>query len=236
MNLTVRDVASLLGTSEKTIYRWVRDGAVPCYRIRDHYRFNRTEILEWATAKRIRVSPDLLSEPAASTDGPSEASLAAGLEAGGIFYRIEGTDTPSVLKSVVDHMRLPDAVDRAFLLEVLLARETLQSTAIGDGIAIPHVRNPVVLHVDRPTVSLCFLDRPVHFGALDGQPVHCLFAMVSPTARAHLRLLARLSYAIRDAAFHAALETQASREQILIGARRVEAALAEVDPAAQEAG
>ena len=68
-------------------------------------------------------------------------------------------------------MKLPDDVDREFLYQVLLAREALGSTGIGDGIAIPHVRNPIVLHLSRPTVTLCFLEQPVDFGALDGQPV-----------------------------------------------------------------
>jgi len=63
---------------------------------------------------------------------------------------------------------------------------------------VPHVRNPVVLHVTRPQVSLCFLDHPVDFGALDGKPVHTLFAIVSPTVRAHLKLLSRLAYLLKD--------------------------------------
>jgi PTS system nitrogen regulatory IIA component len=123
---------------------------------------------------------------------------------------------------VVEHLRLPDEVDREFLLRVLLAREALQSTAIGDGIAIPHVRNPIVLHVPRPMVTLCFLEHPVDFGALDGTPVHVLFTLISPTVRAHLRLLSRLSFALHDPAFKAAVVREAPREEILAEAARVE--------------
>ena len=47
----------------------------------------------------------------------------------------------------------------------------LRYTGVGDGIAIPHVRNPIVLHVNKPLITLCFLDTPVDFGALDGLPV-----------------------------------------------------------------
>jgi PTS system nitrogen regulatory IIA component len=144
---------------------------------------------------------------------------------GGIVYRLDGTDKESVLRAVVEHMRLPEEVDRAFLLRVLLAREALQSTGIGDGIAIPHVRNPIVLHVPRPMVTLCFLEKPIDFGALDGKPVHVLFSLVSPTVRAHLRLLSRLSFALHDAGFKKAVTRQASRDEILNEARRVEATL-----------
>ncbi len=134
-------------------------------------------------------------------------------------------DKESVLRGVVEHLRLPDEVDRDFLLRVLLAREGLQSTGIGDGIAIPHVRNPIVLHVSRPMVTLCFLEKPIDFGALDAKPVHVLFAMVSPTVRAHLRLLSRLSFALHDAGFKKAVLREASRDQILRECQRVEEGL-----------
>jgi PTS system nitrogen regulatory IIA component len=125
----------------------------------------------------------------------------------------------------VEHLRVPEEVDRSFLLRVLLARENLQSTGIGDGIAIPHVRNPIVLHVPRPMVTLCFLDKPIDFGSLDGKPVHVLFTLVSPTVRAHLRLLSRLSFALHDAGFKKAVLRQASRDDILRECERVERAL-----------
>src|SRR5213076_3370625 len=57
--------------------------------------------------------------------------------------------TPACFQRSV--MPLPAQVDRELLLGMLLAREALQSTGIGDGIAIPHVRNPIVLHVAHPS-------------------------------------------------------------------------------------
>ena len=50
-----------------------------------------------------------------------------------------------MLRAVVARMPLADEGDRELLLDVLLAREAMGSTGVGDGIAIPHVRNPVVL-------------------------------------------------------------------------------------------
>lgn len=220
MQLTVRDVSKLLNLSEKTIYRWVRQGVLPAYRVNEQYRFNRAELLEWATARRMNVSATLFEEP--ESNATPIPSLVEALQVGGIFYRLGGTDVPSALRAVVEHLRLPDEVDREFLLRVLLAREALQSTGIGDGIAIPHVRNPIVLHVPRPMVTLCFLERLVDFGALDGKPVHVLFTLISPTVRAHLRLLSRLSFALHAPAFKTAVVRQAPRDEILAEAARVE--------------
>jgi len=229
MQLTVRDVAGLLKVSEKTVYRWINDGVLPAYRVNDQYRFNRAELLEWATSRKMAVSPDLFDEP--ESDGVPIPSLVDALQAGGIFYRVEGTDRESALRNTVEHMRLPEEVDREFLLRVLLARENLQSTGIGDGIAIPHVRNPIVLHVLRPMITLCFLEKPVEFGALDGKPVNVLFSLISPTVRAHLRMLSRLSFALNDAGFKKAIIDQASRDEILELSHRIHA---QPEPAFEE--
>ncbi|NLE61618.1 MAG: PTS transporter subunit EIIA [Planctomycetes bacterium] len=224
MTLTVRDAAKLLSVSERTIYRWIDSGSLPVYRVGDQFRFNRTELLEWATSKKVNVSAEIFAEPEHDQETPCKLSEA--LKAGGIFYRIEGSDKESAIRSVVDILRLPDDVDREFLYQVLLARESLGSTGMGEGIAIPHVRNPVVLHVTQPSVTLCFLEHPIEFGALDGQPVHTLFTLISPTVRSHLRMLSLLSFALRDPAFKQALRTQALREAILTEVTRIESSLA----------
>ena len=217
MQLTVRDAARLLTVSEKTIYRWIKQGTLPAYRVNDQFRFSRAELLEWATAKRVNVSPEIFAEADGTAEGPGHAvpTLAEALGSGGIHYRVGGRDKAAVLESVVTLMNLPDEVDREFLLKVLLARESLGSTGIGEGIAIPHVRNPIVLHIPRPMVTLCFLDHAIDFGALDGKPVDTLFTLVSPTIRAHLGLLSKLAFALRHGPFQEAVKLRGSRQELL---------------------
>jgi nitrogen PTS system EIIA component len=219
MDLSVRDSAQLLRVSEKTIYRWMKQGKLPAYRVNEQYRFNRAELLEWATSQRINVSAEIFSEP---DDGAPVVGLTDALRYGGIHYRVEGGDKVAVLQSVVEIMPLPEEVDRCFLLQVLLARESLGSTAFGNGIAVPHVRNPIVMHILRPMVTLCFLERPIEFGAIDGQPVHTLFTIVSPTIRAHLHILARLSFALRQPAFADVIAKHDSRERVLAASDAVD--------------
>ena len=219
MKLTVRDVSELLDVSEKTVYRWVNDRKLPGYRMSGQYRFSRAEVLEWATANKINLSLGALQE-AEHPDHPLPP-LPEALQAGGIFYRIGGADVASALRSVIEVVRLPDEVDREFLLQVLLAREQLASTGIGDGIAIPHARNPIVLHVEKPLVSLCFLEQPIDFGALDARPVQALFTLISPTVRVHLHLLSRLSFALRDPEFKAQVMAQAGRDELATTVRRI---------------
>jgi len=232
MKLTVRDAARLLSVSEKTVYRWIKDGAIPAYQINDQYRFNRAELLEWATSRKIQVSPEIFSEPEGGDTPPP--SLGEALKAGGVYYRISGIDKASVLHAIVDTMKLPEEVDRQFLYQVLLAREALGSTGIGEGIAIPHVRNPIVLHLSRPMVTLSFLERPVDFGALDGQPVTTLFTLISPTVRAHLHLLSRLGFALRNLDFKNAVVNQLSRDDIFAALAKVEASITSASVAVQQ--
>ena len=222
MQLSVKDAAMILNVTEKTVYRWIKQEIIPCYRINEQLRFNRSELLEWATSRRIQVHPDIFKEPETNTPLPS---LTDALKAGGVAYRIEGTDPASVLRSIVAVLMLQEEVDREFLYEVLLARETLGSTGIGDGIAIPHVRNPVVLHVTKPTVTLCFLENPIDFHAIDGKPVNILFTLISPSVRAHLHLLSRLGFVLHNPDFKALLHRQASREELLAGLAAAEALL-----------
>jgi len=226
--LTVRDAAALLNVSEKNVYRWIKQGVLPAYRVDDQYRINPTELLEWATERKLHVSPEIFSEP--EREGEPAPTLEQALRAGGIHDRIAGRDKAGVLRAVVALLQLPDDVDREFLYEVLLAREALGSTGVGDGIAIPHVRNPIVLHLSQPIVTLCFLEQPIDFGAIDGQPVHTLFTLISPTVRAHLHLLSRLAFVLRDPRFAATVRAQASPEEIHDALRAAETAVVAARP------
>jgi PTS system nitrogen regulatory IIA component len=223
MHLTVADVAALLRTPPKQIYRWIDDGELGCNWFHDQPRFNRTELLEWATARHMPIAVEQFL--ADEGDDPNFPTLVASLGAGGIHYNIGGGDRTSVLRGVVNVVQLPEE-EKETLVEVLMAREATGSTGIGDGIAIPHVRHPIVMGGSSASISLCFLERPVDFCAIDGSPVHTLFLMISTTVRGHLQTLAKLGTALQDPGFKHAVLRRASAEEILREAGRVEAGLA----------
>jgi PTS system nitrogen regulatory IIA component len=94
-----------------------------------------------------------------------------------------------------------------------------------------------VLHVGRPSLCLCFLDQPIEYGALDGKPVDTLFTIISPTLRAHLRLMAKLSFVLRDKGVRAVVGGKAPRQEILLQIERAENQLAVPDsPASSRVG
>ena len=235
MQLSIRDLTRLLNATESTVSRWIKQRGLPAQSVAGQYRVNRAELLEWATANRVRVSLDMFDHLEA--DAESVPCLAEALEAGGIHYDLQDTDKDQALRALVEVLPLPEGMDRELLLRLFLAREASASTAIGDGIAIPHVRNPIVLHVSQPTLTLAFLSQPIDFGALDGKPVHVLLSIVSPTNRTHLQLLSRLSFALHDGRLRETVIRQAPREEILAEVRRVEASMsapaAEVEKSAK---
>lgn len=224
MQLTVRDLATIFKVHENKIYRWINEDDLPSRQVNGQYYFNRTELMEWATVRRLNFSAELIPGPSA-TPGADEG-LAGALVAGGIIHSVSGGDRDAVLHEVVANLPMPAGFDRGMILQLFLAREATGSTCVGDGIAIPHPRLPVILTMKRPTLTLCYLAQPVEFGAADRLPVHTLFVLLSPTIHAHLQMLARIACALRDETFRAAINRRAPAEEILREARRVESSFA----------
>jgi nitrogen PTS system EIIA component len=213
MQLTVRDVSRLLNLPEKEIYRLIKRNDIPFYRLNKSCFFNRAELLEWAIARSVDISADFFASPDSQTEMLPQ--LADAIGKGGI-HRITNNDSKSdMLRLVVSHIPGLGETDRERIFTALLARETLGSTAIGSGIAIPHVRNPIIINSNDPIVLLCFLSTPIDYGALDGKKVSVIFMMISPNTRIHLHLLARLSFVLQNKKVQTLLSGEKNGETIL---------------------
>ncbi len=221
MQLTLRQVASYLDVPDSTVRHWITSRDLPAHRVNERLYCNAIELWEWAVEHGVPVSKSLLEQAQRAPDAvPPLSTLIA---EGGVHRDVPGATKAEVLRQVVARLPLPADVDREFLISVLEAREAMGSTGIGDGIAIPHVRNPILLHVARSFVAACLLTHPVEFDAVDGKPVHALFLVVSPTVPAHLRILAQLGYTLRDPELRRLLSTAAPTAAILERIAAIEA-------------
>ena len=165
MQLTLRDAAGYLGVTEAVLRRWITDRDLPVHQADERVYLNAVELWEWAVEHGVQASRRLLEHARRAPDPvPPISEL---LRAGGIFHDVAAADKLGVLREFVARLPLPQEQNRDALLSVLEAREAMGSTGIGDGIAIPHVRNPILLHVDMPFVALALLRHPVDFDALD---------------------------------------------------------------------
>lgn len=213
MQLTLREAAGYLGVSDAVVRRWITERDLPVHKANERLYLNAVELWEWAAEHGVEVSRKLVEHARRAPD--TVAPMSELLKAGGIFYDVDGTEKRDVLKEFVARLPLPPEQDRATLLSVLEAREAMGSTGIGDGVAIPHVRNPIVLHVDQAFVTLGLLRHPIDFGAIDGKPVDVLFMVVSPTVPVHLRILAQLGFLLRDQELREMLRRRAPKDEII---------------------
>jgi PTS system nitrogen regulatory IIA component len=131
-----------------------------------------------------------------------------------VILEIESTGKSEVLAELSEAAARAEAsLDADRLLQVLLDRENLQSTGIGDGVAIPHGKMPGLA---RLVASFARSRAGVDFQSIDGQPTHLFFLLVVPehSGGQHLKALARISRFFRDAAFRKALNEAESREEV----------------------
>jgi PTS system nitrogen regulatory IIA component len=211
MDLKIKDIVDLLQVSEKTVYRWIKDKKIPCYRINHQYRFNRAEINEWILSSKIELSSSLINLTVIRHDD----NLAGLLEKGGVFSNVAGTNVKDVLENAIEKIITPANLSKKEILSALISREELMPTAIGKGIAIPHPRNPIITDSKSASVSICFLQNPVDFSALDNQPVHTLFILLTANPRMHLEVLSKISYLCQSDFFLSMLKDRSVKENIL---------------------
>jgi PTS system nitrogen regulatory IIA component len=123
-----------------------------------------------------------------------------------------------VINGIVLATPIPTDIDRKALIEALLSREEMMSTAIGNGIAIPHVRqfgseSPVGLQED--IVMVAYLFEPIDWNAPDGLPVHTLFLVLAAEETRHLQILAEIAQLASDEDLVAFLKTMPEREALV---------------------
>jgi len=213
MQLTFRDIQKAFEIEENTLYQWLNAGKMPAVRANDQYYFNSVEVLEWALKYRIPLTPGALKLCEKGRHGQDVFTPA--LMSGGVYFGLIGEKREEVLKKALGFLPLPAHIQRAPLQEMLLSREQLGTTGLGNGIAIPHVKHPVVLAGMEPMVGLFFLKTLVDFSSFDKQKVHTLFLILSSSFKGHLALLSRLAFCLQNEGVKAALDRHANREEIL---------------------
>jgi len=226
MELTINDIVRIFVVPEETVNNWIEKKGMPCIKANEQYRFNYIELLDWALKTKIQLTPEVLS--LGDRENHAAGIVYQAIKNGHIHYDIPGDNREKVLKSIIELLPLPPKSNKESLWQMLAAREKIMSTALGNGIAIPHVRNPVVLNIDQPSITLCFLKNPIDFKAVDGKPVFIVFTLLSPSVKKHLAILSRLAFCLQNAKLQKYLHAQAAQEQIMAEIRILESKLSAV--------
>ena len=134
-----------------------------------------------------------------------------------ILTDIKSTNKEDVIKEMVDYLIEAGDVEkrnRNKLIDALMSREALGSTAIGQGIAIPHAKCDCV---DKLVAAFGLSKKGVDFDSLDGELAYVFFLLVAPqdSAGPHLKALARISRLLKDKYFRDTLRTCMDEKSVI---------------------
>jgi PTS system nitrogen regulatory IIA component len=228
MDLKIKDVADLLNVSESTIRRWIADGKIPSYRIKQQHYFSRTEIENWVMTHKLDktegVSPftrrkemeslSIKTQKGAPTGGSKQFSLFRAVHKGDVFHHIKGKTKEEMIRNTMKKVAKALNVDAEVMTDLLLDRENLMPTALNNGIAAPHTRD-TLLSAHQDVVFVVCLDEPLEYGALDRKPVHTLFFLFACDDKRHLHLLAKIAHLSSQASALEFFQSKPTKEELL---------------------
>ena len=195
--LTIDEVAKYLRVSERTVYDWAQKGEIPSGKIGTAWRFKKTDIEQWVNS---RLS-------ATQKNGFSAIQVESIISPDRILYLNYSTKHDALTALAENLATAPQVKNRQELTEKIIQREDLMSTAIGRGIAIPHVRLSSVTDLV-VAVGISKTDI-IDFQTLDDEPVRLLL-MIAAAYNQHPYYLQTLSY------FSARLKNKELRSSLIV--------------------
>lgn len=134
-----------------------------------------------------------------------------------IIFKIKGKSKKSILTFLVDHLIATKKIDKKYrkeIIKALLQREEMGSTAIGGGIALPHVRSE---NIKKVILCIGISQEGLNFDSLDGEPVYIIALLLSPQKEAglHLKILALLARILKDKYFIQRLKETSKVEEVI---------------------
>ncbi len=202
----------MLGADVRRVERMAQRGEIPCQKIGGQFRFNRAQITEWLQQQMGGMSHDhLAGVDAGMTEQrqteQDEAIITPLLRIEAVTTNLGSRTKGSTLRELVALAQETGlVVDDRTLLDAVLHREELCSTAMEGGIAIPHPRRPLPDAIAEPILVVAKTPQGIAFGAPDGRMTTLLFLTASQDDRHHLHILARLCRMLHDEQFVARLE------------------------------
>lgn len=196
--LTIEEVAKYLRVSERTVYDWAQKGEIPSGKIGTVWRFKKSEIEKWVN--------DRLSSSSKPSAPPNLVQIRNILSPDRIVFLSHSTKQDALVALAETLGTAPQVKNSQELTAEILKREELMSTAIGRGIAIPHVRLASVTDLVM-AVGISRTDI-IDFQAIDDTPVRLLF-MIAAAYNQHSYYLQTLSF------FSSRLKSQELRDSLL---------------------
>ncbi|MEE8440661.1 MAG: PTS sugar transporter subunit IIA [Spirochaetia bacterium] len=194
---TLSEIASYLKVSDKTILRMAQAGEIPSAKVSGQWRFLRSFINDWLETKMHIASTESLGRVVGTAETVIPLSRLISPE--WTLMDLQPGSKEQILRQLVRPLSEGGIVaDADGYYEQLLRREEMVSTALGRGIAFPHVRHPDQAPVRSPVIVLGICRPGTDFNSLDGNPTHVFGLCCSSSEAMHLRLLAKMTLVFRS--------------------------------------
>lgn len=148
-------------------------------------------------------------------------NLAELIHKGGVFNGLEGSSPEEIYKKITEMMEIPAGLSSDFVCRALCEREKILSTAVGNGIALPHARIPIVKDEKDQRICVVYLKNPIDMDAPDERKVFVMFVILSSDQKNHLQVLSELVHFFQDMEFRKLLEQNASEAELLNKIRKL---------------
>ena len=130
------------------------------------------------------------------------------IKRGGVYNDVEGDDLETVYENALNLIELPGDLDKEEVLNGLVAREHMLSTAVGGGIAIPHFSSNLIKNVEEQLIAVVYLKHPIQMQTQDLKPVTTLFIILTMNSYYHMKVLDTLTGLLRNIHFRNAINNQ----------------------------
>lgn len=214
MDLKLEELASLLDVSESTVHCWLENGTIPSYKMNDELWFNREEIEDWILHNQSFIKLEKHHDHEELRDLSLKYSLYKAIYRGGVMRDVVVHNKEQALQCASSYIAEHFNLDANVLFEMLMHRENLMSTGIGEGIALPHAKDFLIdAHYD--IVVPMFLSKSIDFGALDGKPVNVLFFLFASHDKRHLNLVNKIVHLGMSLTARSFLQRHPEKSQLL---------------------
>ena len=141
--------------------------------------------------------------------------LPALIHRGGVYFDVEGSTPEEIYEKISNMIELPDGLSNEQVYNALCAREKVLSTAVGNGIALPHARASIIKDLEEQKICVVYLKQPIDMQAPDEREVYVMFVLLTQNSQVHLKVLTELAGLFRNLRFRKALESHAGEAELL---------------------
>lgn len=132
---------------------------------------------------------------------------------GGVI-EIDAKDSKDAFRKIADTIKLPQEIQPDLVYKSLCEREAVLSTAVGNGIALPHARSPIFAEENEERICVVYLKNPIDMKAPDSVGVNVMFVLLSHNNQTHLAILSSLAVLFNNIKFKKALENRDNEEKL----------------------